>query len=29
MNDVTKAKQRLAKTGKVADAAYLFEGLLD
>jgi hypothetical protein len=29
MNDVSKAKQRLAKTGKVADAAYLFEGLLD
>lgn len=28
-NEVTRAKQRLAKTGKVADAALLFEGLLD
>lgn len=28
VSDVTRAKQRLAKTGKVADAAVLFEGLL-
>lgn len=28
-SEVTRAKQRLAKTGKVADAAVLFEGLLD
>ena len=28
-SEVTRAKQRLAKTGKVADAAVLFEGLLE
>jgi hypothetical protein len=28
-SDVNRVKQRLAKTGKVADAAKLFEGLLD